>query len=219
MPKQIYIVEDHPVVRRGLASLVEPEPDLTISGEASSAREARRHLSETTPDLVLLDLSLEEGSGLSLLEHLHATQPDLPILVVSMHDEALYARRALDNGALGYLMKSNATEEIVEAARQVLDGNVYLSAEMTSMIVSERVGDGEPGNMSPLDALTDRELEVLMLLGEGHERREIAETLALSPKTIDTYKKNLQEKLSLSSNAGLRRYAAVWKASGNLSSE
>ena len=219
MPKQIYIVEDHPVVRRGLASLVEPEPDLTISGEAGSAREARQHLSETTPDLVLLDLSLEEGSGLSLLEHLHATQPDLPILVVSMHDEALYARRALDNGALGYLMKSNATEEIVEAARQVLDGNVYLSAEMTSMIVSERVGDGEPDNMSPLDALTDRELEVLMLLGEGHERREIAEELALSPKTIDTYKKNLQEKLSLSSNAGLRRYAAVWKASGNLPPE
>lgn len=219
MPKHIYIVEDHPVVRRGLASLVEPEPDLTISGETGSAEDARRHLSETTPDLVILDLSLEEGGGLSLLEHLHAMQPDLPVLVVSMHDEVLYARRALDDGARGYLMKSNATDKVVEAIRHVLDGNVYLSAEMTSALVSERVGGGEPGDTSPLDALTDRELEVLMLMGDGHERREIAGELALSPKTIDTYKKNLQEKLSLSSNAGLRRYAAVWKASGDLPPE
>jgi DNA-binding NarL/FixJ family response regulator len=214
MAKQIYIVEDHPVVRRGLSSLIEPESDLTISGETGSAKEAREHLSASTPDLVILDLSLEEGSGLHLLEHLHSTQPDLRILVVSMHDEVLYARRALDNGAQGYLMKSNATEKVVEAIRHVLDGNVYLSPEMTSAIVTEHVGGSGAPDRSPLDNLTDRELEVLMLMGEGYERREIAESLALSPKTIDTYKNHLQKKLSLDTNAGLRRYAAVWVASG-----
>lgn len=219
MPKQIYLVEDHPVVRRGLSSLIEPESDLTISGETGSAKEAQQHLSETTPDLVILDLSLEEGSGLNLLEHLHTTQPDLKILVVSMHDEILYARRALDNGAQGYLMKSNATEKVVEAIRHVLDGNVYLSPEMTSAIVKERVGGGGAPDRSPHDNLTDRELEVLMLMGEGYERREIAESLALSPKTIDTYKSHLKQKLSLDTNAGLRRYAAVWVASDEQSPE
>lgn len=213
MTYQIYIVEDHPVVRRGLSSLIEPEPGLTISGETGSAKEARDHLAQATPDLVILDLSLEEGSGLSLLEHLHNTRPDLPILVVSMHDEVLYARRALDAGARGYLMKSNADAKVVEAIRHLLDGNIYLSPEMTSTILSEHVGGAKPGDASPLDRLSDRELEVLTFMGKGYERREIAEALTLSPKTIDTYKNHLKEKLSLDSNAGLRRYAAVWEAS------
>ena len=215
MATKIYIIEDHPVVRRGLASLIEPEPDLTIVGETGSAPEARRILSEEDVDLVILDLSLEEGSGLTLLEHLHSTQPDLPVLVVSMHDELLYARRALDAGARGYLMKSNANSKVVTAIRQVLDGNIYLSPEMTSAILSEHVGGAQPGDTSPLDRLSDRELEVLMLMGKGYERREIAEALALSPKTIDTYKNHLKKKLSLDSNAGLRRYAAIWEASHN----
>lgn len=162
---------------------------------------------------MLLDLSLEEGSGLSLLDHLHNTRPHLPVLVVSMHDEALYARRALDAGARGYLMKSNADTKVVEAIRHLLNGNVYLSPEMTSTILSEHVGGGPPEDLSPLDRLSDRELEVLILLGKGYERREIADELALSPKTIDTYKNHLKEKLSLGSNALLRRYAAVWEAS------
>lgn len=218
MTYQIYLVEDHPVVRRGLASLIEPEPGLTISGETGSAKEARNDLFEAEPDLVVLDLSLEEGSGLSLLEHLHNTRPDLPVLVVSMHDEVLYACRALDAGARGYLMKSNADTQVVDAIRRLLNGNVYLSSEMTSTILSQHVGGGPPEDVSPLDRLSDRELEVLTLLGKGYERREIAEELALSPKTIDTYKNHLKQKLSLDSNAGLRRYAAVWEASDDFPS-
>ena len=219
MAHRIFIVDDHPVVRQGLASLIEPEPDLTIVGDAVSVQEARDCLLELDVDLVTLDISLGEGTGLTLLEHLHTTEPDLPVLVISMHDEILYARRALDAGAKGYLMKSKAPSKIVEAVHYVLDGNVYLSPEMTSAILSRRVGGSQSGTTSPIEDLSDRELEVLMLLGEGAERRDIAESLALSPKTIDTYKDNLKKKLSLETNAGLRRYAAIWAESGEVPAE
>ncbi len=219
MSHRIFIVDDHPVVRQGLASLIEPEPDLTIVGNAVSVQDARDCLPDLDVDLVTLDISLGEGTGLSLLEHLHTTQPDLPVLVISMHDEILYARRALDAGAKGYLMKSKAPSKIIEAIHHVLDGNVYLSPEMTSAILSSRVGASQSGATSPIDDLSDRELEVLMLLGKGTERRDIAESLALSPKTIDTYKDNLKKKLSLETNAGLRRYAAIWVESGEVPAE
>ena len=213
MSYEIYVVEDHPVVRRGLASLTGPEEDLTIVGETDSALQARRDLSERDIDLVILDLSLEEGSGLSLIEDLHATQPSLPVLVVSMHDETLYARRALEAGARGYLMKDRADSKVVEAIRTVLNGSVYISPEVTSAIVSEQVSGAPSADGSVLGVLSDRELEVFTLMGEGKERREIAEALALSPKTIDSHRESLKEKLSLDTNASLRQYAAVWVAS------
>jgi DNA-binding NarL/FixJ family response regulator len=214
MPYQIYVVEDHPVVRRGLASLIGPEEDLTIVGETDSALQARRDLSERDIDLVILDLSLEEGSGLSLIEDLHATQLGLPVLVVSMHDETLYARRTLEAGARGYLMKDRADSKVVEAIRTVLDGSVYISSEVTSAIVSGQVGGTEPSSDdSVLGVLSDRELEVFTLMGEGKERREIAEALALSPKTVDSHRTSLKDKLSFDTNASLRQYAAVWVAS------
>ena len=214
MSYEIYVVEDHPVVRRGLASLIGPEGDLTIVGETGSALQARRDLSERDIDLVILDLSLEEGSGLSLIEDLHATQPGLPVLVVSMHDETLYARRALEAGARGYLMKDRADSKVVEAIRTVLDGSVYISSEVTSAIVSGQVGGTEPSSDdSVLGVLSDRELEVFTLMGEGKERREIAEALALSPKTVDSHRTSLKDKLSFDTNASLRQYAAVWVAS------
>jgi len=213
MAQQIYIVEDHPVVRRGLSSLIEPEPGLTIVGGTGSAKDARQEIPEADPDLVLLDISIEDGSGLTLLEHLHNTRPTLPVLVVSMHDEELYAQRALEAGARGYLMKNKADTKVVEAIREVLDGNVYLSPEMTSTILSSQVGGLSTQEFSPFDTLSDRELEVFMLMGEGRQRREIAEALSLSPKTVDSHKDNLKKKLSLDTTAGLRRYAAIWVAS------
>jgi DNA-binding NarL/FixJ family response regulator len=213
MSYEIYIVEDHPVVRRGLASLIGPEGDLTIVGETGSALQARRDLSERDIDLVILDLSLEEGSGLSLVGDLHATQPGLPVLVVSMHDEILYARRALEAGARGYLMKDRADSKVVEAIRTVLDGSVYISSEVTSAIVSEQVSGAPSPDDSVLGVLSDRELEVFTLMGEGKERREIAEALALSPKTVDSHRTSLKDKLSFDTNASLRQYAAVWVAS------
>ena len=218
MSYQIYVVEDHPLVRRGLASLIGPEEDLTIVGETGSAPQARRDLSERDVDLVILDLSLEEGTGLSLLGDLHATQPGLPVLVVSMHDETLYARWALEAGARGYLMKDRADSKVVEAIRTVLDGSVYVSSEVTSAIVSEQVSGAPSPDDSALGALSDREMEVFMLMGEGKERREIAETLALSPKTVDSHRESLKEKLSLDTNASLRQHAAIWVASVSASS-
>ena len=151
---------------------------------------------------MILDLSLEEGSGLSLIEDLHATQPGLPVLVVSMHDETLYARWALEAGARGYLMKDRADSKVVEAIRTVLDGSVYISSEVTSAIVSGQVGGTEPSSDdSVLGVLSDRELEVFTLMGEGKERREIAEALALSPKTVDSHRTSLKDKLSFDTNA------------------
>lgn len=203
-------------MRRGLASLIGPEADLTVVGQTGSASEAQSQISETDPDLVILDLSLEEGSGLTLLENLHATQPGLPILIISMHDERLYARRALEAGARGYLMKNKADSKVVEAIRHILEGGTYLSPEMTATILSEHVGGSHSQQESPLERLSNRELEVFMLLGKGHERREIAEALTLSPRTIDTYRDHLKDKLSIDTNAGLRRYAAIWVEWGNL---
>jgi len=210
MPNSIFLVEDHPVVRRGLTTLIEPEADLRITGATGSAVEARPQIAEEGPDLVLLDLSLDEGTGLELLKSLGHSHPDLPILVVSMRDELMYARRALDAGAEGYLMKSEANEKVVEAVRCVLKGDVYLSADMTDRLLSDYVGGRASQGEPFLSALTDRELEVFTFLGEGYERREMAEALSLSPKTIDTHRENLKGKLSLETNAGLRRFAAVW---------
>jgi len=210
MAESIFLVEDHPVVRRGLTTLIEPEEDLVITGVTGSAPEARTRIAEEDPDLVLLDLSLDEGTGLGLLNTLGHSSPDLPCLVVTRHDEIMYARRALDAGAEGYLMKSEANEKVVQAIRCVLGGDVYLSQNMTTRLLSDYVGGREPQDEAFLNALTDRELEVFTFLGKGYERREIAETLSLSPKTIDTHRENLKEKLSLDTNAGLRRFAAVW---------
>lgn len=206
---RIFIVEDHPVMRRGYASVIEAESDLAICGETSSAMEARQQIPETEVDLVLVDLSLEEGSGLALIKDLAAAQDDLPILVVSMHDETLYAHRALQAGARGYIMKSEADSTLVEAIRQVLEGQISLSADLRSEMLHQFV-EGFPQQDSPLDVLSDRELEVLSFMGRGYERKEIAEALSLSPKTIDSYRDNLKEKLSVETNARLRRTAAIW---------
>lgn len=202
-------------MRRGLSSLIEPEADLTIVGETGSASEARVEILGADPDLVTLDLSLKQGSGLTLLEDLHAAQADLPVLVISTHDERLYAQRALEAGAQGYLMKTEADSKVIEAIRHVLDGGIYLSLEMTATVLSRRVGDPMSQEASLIDSLTDRELEAFMLMGQGYERREIAEALMLSPKTVDTYRDHLKEKLFVDTNAGLRRYAAIWMEQNN----
>lgn len=217
MATQVFLVEDHPITRRGLAGVIEAETELTVCGETGSAEEALRQISELQPDLVIADLTLEEGSGLSLIKDLDATQPNLPILVVSMHDESLYARRALEAGARGYVMKREAYWKTIEAIEQVLDGGIYLSQQMTSEILSQYVSGGDPKPESPMAVLSDRELEVYSLMGQGYGRREIAETLSLSPRTIDTYRDHLKEKLSIESNAKLRRRATMWVETNEIS--
>lgn len=210
MGHRIYIVEDHPVMRQGYATLIDREMDLEICGETGSADEARRHIPELDPDLVILDLSIEGGSGLELIKDLKAKRPDLKILVVSMHDETLYADRTLQAGALGYLMKNEADTKVVEAIRRILDGGVYLSKELSAEILLRFAGNERGRHRSPLDQLSDRELEVFEHMGHGLTTREIAEKLMLSPKTIDSYRTRVKEKLSIDSNAELRRRAVVW---------
>jgi DNA-binding NarL/FixJ family response regulator len=213
MADRIYIVEDHPIVRRGFASLIEEESDLTVCGETGSVRTARRHIGDLQPDLAIIDLFLEDGSGLTLIKDLKPTmEASLRALVISGQPESLYAQRVLAAGAHGYLMKSEAYWHVVPAIRRVLSGHIYLSEKMTAAILTNYVGTSQSRTRSPLEMLSDRELEVFTLLGNGLDRREIAEALSVSPKTIDTHQDHLKEKLALKNHSQLRRNAAVWVA-------
>lgn len=210
MSDQILIIEDHPVVREGYASMFEEEIGLTTCGETGSTKEARRFVSELDPDLAIVDLSLEDGSGLELIKDFHATSPKLPILVVSIHEETLFAERTLQAGAQGYLMKSEASSRIVEAARQVLDGGIFLSPTLNKELLLQYVRNEQTVSTSSLESLSDRELQIFELMGEGLTRREIGDRLSLSPKTVDSHRSSLKKKLSIDTNEELRRRAAVW---------
>jgi DNA-binding NarL/FixJ family response regulator len=215
MSAQLFVVEDYPVIRHGLTAAVEAENDLTICGETGSITEARSRIPEATPDLTLVNIFLREGNGLRLIEDLQAESQDLKMLVFSGQDEFLYARRALTAGAHGYISKEEDMETVLSAIRQVLDGGVYLSRKMTSVVLSERIR-GQTAEQSPLEQLTNRELEVFSMIGQGLGRQEISEALSLSPKTIDTYRDHLKDKFALDTNAKLRRHAAVWMATNEL---
>ena len=210
MADQIYIVEDHGVMRQGYASLVEREMGLKICGKTGSATDARGEIPEVDPDLAIVDLSLDEGSGLELIKDLQSQCSDLKVLVVSMHDESLYAERALEAGAEGYVSKSEPSETVVTAIRQLLDGRMYFSEDVNEQMLLRYLGRDTDGPQSPLDVLSDRELEVFEHMGRGLTTQEIAEALQLSPKTIGTYRSRAKEKLAVESNAELRRRAVVW---------
>lgn len=210
MAEQIYIVEDHGVMRQGYASLVEREMGLQICGKTGSATDARGEIPEVDPDLAIVDLSLDEGSGLELIKDLQSQCCDLKVLVVSMHDESLYAERALEAGAEGYVSKGEPSETVVTAIRQLLDGRMYFSEDVNEQMLLRYLGRDTDGPQSPLDVLSDRELEVFEHMGRGLTTQEIAEALQLSPKTIGTYRSRAKEKLAVESNAELRRRAVVW---------
>ena len=210
MPHRIFIVDDHPVMRRGYASLINAEMDLEICGEADSARDALDKYQDANPSLMIVDLTLKGMGGLELIKRLQTQDPDLPILVVSMHDESLYAARALRAGARGYIMKSEVESEIVQAIRRILKGSVYVSDELSTKILLRYTGATPGEGDSPLDQLSDREIEVFEYMGRGFTTREIAEKLALSPKTIDSYRTRVKEKLAIDSNAELIRRAVLW---------
>lgn len=210
MSYQIFVVDDHPVMRRGYAYLVDNELDLEVCGEADSAREALAQIPETDPDLALVDLTLKGMGGLELIKRLQAQHPDVLILVVSMHDETLYADRALRAGARGYIMKSEVESVIIDAIRQVLEGKVYVSETLGTQILLRYTGAAPGEGTSPLERLSDRELEVFEAIGRGFGTREIAEKLALSPKTIDSYRSRIKDKLAIESNSILTRRAVLW---------
>jgi DNA-binding NarL/FixJ family response regulator len=207
---RIYLVDDHPVVRSGLADVINQETDMMVCGEAESAEDALREIKAAEPSLAIIDLSLGGTNGLDLIKRLKARDPKLPILVLSMHDESVFAQRALHAGALGFIMKDAITGQIQTAIRQVLAGKVFLSTPMTERLlqsVSRR--KGEPGG-SPLDRLSDREIEVFEMIGRGLGTSEIARKLHLSVKTIDTHRANIRDKLGLKDPAQIVHHAVQW---------
>jgi DNA-binding NarL/FixJ family response regulator len=206
----VIIVDDHPIVRQGLAQIINGEPDLRVCGQAEDAFEAIQVIAALDPDLVIVDLSLKTTSGLELIKDIRVRRAALPVLALSMHDEAIYAERALRAGARGYVMKHEATDRVVAAIRRVLAGQVYVSEELAAAMVGKLVGGpGDKGRYS-VSRLSDRELEVFRLIGMGYGTREMAAQLHLSQKTIETYRAHIKEKLSLQDANELLRAAIHW---------
>jgi len=212
--KSVLIIDDHPLLRQGLAMLINQQPDVRVCGEAEDIRAAMQCIVQLSPDIVVLDLSLKGPDGLEVLKAIRATNPDLPVLLLSMHDESIYAERALRARANGYIMKQEATEKVLVAIRRILDGEVYLSEAMSKKLLQQFI-DGTPSVMeSRVAALSDRELEVFRLIGEGRATRTIAEELHLSVKTVETYQAHIKEKLGLKSGRELIQHAIQWKING-----
>lgn len=204
--KTILIVDDHPMMREGLRSVINRQPDMTVCGEAENAPQAIRAVQKLNPDLALVDITLPGKSGLELVKDLRALLPKLVILAISLHDESLYAERMLRAGASGYITKQQPPEELVKAIRQVLDKRVYVSSELSESLL-RRFSFQAPGDLSPMKLLTDREFEILHLIGEGKAQRDIARQLHLSPKTIAVHAANIRQKLHLKTTAQLIRFA------------
>lgn len=206
---RILLVDDHPIVRHGLAQLIELQPGLTVKAQAGTAPEALDLAVSETFDLAVFDVSLKGVSGIELIKQIRERGVEIPVLMMSMHDEMFYAERALRAGAQGYVMKQRATADIVEAIRRVAQGEIYLSADMSEQLLRRAVDGGQTEKMGPAQ-LSDRELEVLNLLGQGIATKKIAETLHLSVKTIESYRANLKRKLDLKDASELMKFAVDW---------
>lgn len=206
---KVFLVDDHPIVRRGLALFIEREPDLMVCGEAEDATSALHAIRDSAPDFVILDISLNGPDGLELLKTLRARYPNLPALVLSMHDESVYAERALRAGANGYIMKQEAGDKVITAIRHILGGDVYLSDRLTKQMLQQFV-NGSISPRDPLAKLSDRELEVFRLIGAGHATRQIADELHVSTKTVESYQAHIKEKLALRNARELVQYAVEW---------
>lgn len=207
----IFLVDDHPIVRQGLALLINRESDLAVCGDAEEAGSALQRIEELKPDLVVVDISLNGPDGLDLLKNIRSRHPNLPVLILSMLDESLYAERALRDGASGYIMKQEATERVLVAIRRILGGEIYVSDRVANRMLHRFVGGNADGPRSPIADLTDRELEVFRLIGEGHGTRQIAEELHLSVKTVESYQAHIKDKLSLKNARELVQRAIQWK--------
>jgi DNA-binding NarL/FixJ family response regulator len=207
---RLLVLDDHPMMREGLAQLINNESDLTVCGEAGTGREALELAEKWKPDLLLVDISLPDKSGLEVIKDLRALQPGLAVLVISMHDESLYAERVLRAGARGYIMKQEGGKKLLQAIRQVLTGKIYVSEKMSTNLLETFSGRNEPAGGSQIQKLTDREFEVLQLLGEGKGTREVAGHMHLSPKTVEAHRANIKRKLALKTGPELVRYAVRW---------
>jgi DNA-binding NarL/FixJ family response regulator len=208
--KMVFVVDDHPIVRQGLALLINQEPDLAVCGAAEEMQSALAAINAVRPDILIVDISLNGPDGLELLKTIRITMPRLPVLILSMHDESLYAERALRAGANGYIMKQEATEKVLVALRRILSGEIYVSDRIANSMMRHYVRGANLSEHSSISELTDRELEVFRLIGEGHGTRQIAEALHLSVKTVESYQAHIKEKLSLRSARELVQHAVQW---------
>jgi len=208
--KRVLIVDDHPMMREGLAQLIDHEPDLSAALQASTAAQALEAIAQLLPDLALIDISLPDKNGLELIKDLQILHPNLPILVVSMHDESLYAERVLRAGGRGYIMKQEGGKKLMEAIRHVLNGQIYVSEKISSRILENFSGRRLDSVHSPIERLSDREFEVFQLIGQGQGTRQIAQHLHLSVKTVEVHRANIKRKLELKGATDLVRFAIRW---------
>ena len=213
--KRILVVDDHPILREGLLQSINRESDLMVCGEAENAHQALGVIGKLKPDLVLVDIGLPGKSGFELVKDIRTVHPDVPVLVLSMHDESLYAERVLRAGARGYIMKHERPGKLIEAIRTVLSGKAYVSEKMAARILDVFSGRRPKGSRVPLERLTDREFEILELIGRGKSSHEIAKALHLSVKTVDTHRTHLKGKLKLKSALKLTHYAVCWVGGQN----
>jgi DNA-binding NarL/FixJ family response regulator len=212
---RVFIVDDHAMFREGLRQLIEYDPGLTVCGDAADAAAAVEGIHQTQPDVVIVDITLAESNGLDLIKDLRNDEEDCPVLVVSMHEESLYAERALRAGAMGYVMKNEPAKTVIAAIHSVLRGEVYLSRKMSSTVISKFLHGETEKPMSPVETLSDRELEVFRMLGQGKGTRQIAQDLGLSIPTIQSFRNRIKEKLNLKTAPELVLHAINWVQSGS----
>lgn len=214
--RKILIVDDHPILRKGLTLLINQESDLVVCAEAENAQMALESIEEVVPDMAIVDISLPGIDGIELIKEIRLRHKDMPVLVVSMHDETLYAERSLRAGARGYIMKQEALEKVLVAIRKVLDGEIFVSDRITTKMLEKFVSvEGVSQGASPIDLLSNRELTVFRLIGQGNKTREIAERLHLSIKTVESYRAHIKEKLKLADGTDLLKYAIQWVQSAS----
>jgi len=213
---KVFLVDDHPIVRQGLTLLINQERDLTVCGEAEEMHSALQSIESAKPDIVVLDISLNGPDGLDLLKHLRSRHPKLPVLMLSMHDESIYAERTLRAGANGYIMKQEATEKVLIALRRILSNEIYVSDRIANNMLRHYVRGDQGAQSSPVTELSDRELEIFRLIGQGHTTRQIANELHLSVKTVESYQAHIKEKLCLHSARELVQHAIRWTANDKI---
>jgi len=207
---RVLLVDDHPVLRKGLAQLINQESDMLVCGEAEEATKAFDAVGTLNPDVGVVDISLKRGNGIELVKNVKARYPQIAMLVLSMHDETLYAERALRAGALGYIMKEEATEQVLVAIRRVVTGEIFLSEKMKGRMLQQLASGRGKVVVSPIEHLTDRELEVFRLIGEGRGTRQIAAELHLSVRTVEAYREYIKDKLNLKNSTELVQHAFHW---------
>jgi len=210
MKQKVFIVDDHPIVRQGLAQLINQENDLVVCGEASDIPSALKEIPRFSPDILIVDISLGQESGIRLIEEVLIRKPELPALVLSMHDEFLYAERCLKAGAKGYVMKQEPPEKVIQAIKKVLKGGMYISEKLSAKFLHKFITKRSEEHGSPIESLSNRELEVFQLIGQGLKTRKIAEQLNLSVKTIETYIEHIKRKMDIDDSRNLILHAAQW---------